>query len=189
MNKNGVFYNKISAIYPLIDLFLKSHKKLLATSINQLLAGTLLDVGCGHGALVPFANKHQYTGIDCSTKMIEVAKKKNPNAAFLLADACNLPFQNCVFDYIVFSHVLSTIPQYELALKEAMRVLKPNGKIIILNHFNDSKKWKLFKSIFLKANFNFHFSTEHIFKLLPVKYCQQVNIYKDFKLIIFTAYE
>ncbi len=44
-------------------------------------------------------------------------------------------FRNQTFVYIVLSHIIAVVDNPEKLLEEAHRVLKPNGKIFILNHF------------------------------------------------------
>ena len=96
----------------------------------------VLDAGCGNGRLLElFKDKIiDYTGIDISEKLIELAKKKYPQNAFLIADNLNLPFPNDNFDKVFSVAVLHTIPSRELrekALSELKRVLKPKGLLIL----------------------------------------------------------
>lgn len=96
----------------------------------------ILDLGCGNGRYHQFFKdkKIEYTGIDYSEKLIEIAKNKYPEAEFQVADAFNLPFPDNFFDRIFSIAVLHHIPSLELRqqfLKEAKRVLKPEGKFIL----------------------------------------------------------
>ncbi|MFH1575908.1 MAG: class I SAM-dependent methyltransferase [Candidatus Nealsonbacteria bacterium] len=96
----------------------------------------VLDLGCGNGRLLPIFKDIDinYTGVDNSEKLIEIAKKTYPNAAFLVADALHLPFPPNHFDKIYSVAVLHHIPSEELRLKflkEARRVLKPGGLLIL----------------------------------------------------------
>jgi len=120
----------------------------------------LLDIGCGNGrflgALIPrtdlesadsclghkillgrsFADIY-YTGIDFSEGLIEVARERyssRANTAFIVSDALALPFPNHSFDTTVSFAVIHHIPSraYRVQfLREAARVTKPDGLIII----------------------------------------------------------
>lgn len=89
----------------------------------------LLDVGCGTGHSKQIYHKHarNYTGIDLSREAVRVASRNHPDAAWICGDACALPFADGRFDVVAFSSVLHHIPDFERALVEAVRVLRPGG--------------------------------------------------------------
>ena len=110
----------------------------------------VLDVGCGNGRLSDmFENKNiQYTGVDFSKKLIEIAKKeRGKNGTFLQANALNLPFEDSSFDAVFSIAVLHHIPSKENRIKfisEAYRVLKNDG-VYTLTVW-DTLQWKFIKS-------------------------------------------
>ncbi len=110
----------------------------------------ILDLGCGNGRFFELLKDKDinYIGIDFSEKLIEIARKKYPKVKFQVADALNLPFPNNYFDKIYSIAVLHHIPSKQLRsqfLKEARRVLKPNGFLILTAWKPKSKKdWNLF---------------------------------------------
>ena len=96
----------------------------------------ILDLGCGNGRLFEFLKDKNvdYFGVDFSEKLIEIAKKRFPEAKFQVADALNLPFSENTFDKVYSIAVLHQIPSQNFRLKflkEAKRVLKPNGLLIL----------------------------------------------------------
>lgn len=95
----------------------------------------LLDIGSGTGYLINLlSEKHeaQYTGLDLSPNMIKVANEKNiKNATFIEGVSDNLPFEDNTFDVVTCSQSFHHYPDTDKALKEAYRVLKPNGIYII----------------------------------------------------------
>jgi len=117
----------------------------------------VLDVGCGNGrcyTLIKSKNV-EYFGIDNSEKLINLARGKYPKAKFQVADALNLPFQDSFFDKIYNIAVFHHIPSKELRLKflkEAKRVLKPDGLLILtVWKFHEKReKFLLFKYTLLK---------------------------------------
>ena len=106
---------------------------------------SVLEIGCGVGTdLLQFA-KHGaiVTGIDLTQTAIQITKKRfdayNLKGTFIQADAENLPFEDNTFDFVYSLGVLHHTPDTERAIREAYRVLKPNGKILIHLY---AKGWK-----------------------------------------------
>jgi ubiquinone/menaquinone biosynthesis C-methylase UbiE len=107
----------------------------------QLTAGdTILDLGCGEGRHVISAylqDDINAFGVDLShadlkstlEKFEPFAQPDNPNRQFALsaANALCLPFADDTFDKVICSEVLEHIPDWEAALAEVERVLKPGG--------------------------------------------------------------
>ena len=94
-------------------------------------SGRLLDVGCGTGQSrqIYDAASVGYTGIDLSFEALTVARRKARSGDWQQADACHLPFANSSFDIVAFSSVLHHIPERRTALREAWRVLRPEGSV------------------------------------------------------------
>jgi ubiquinone/menaquinone biosynthesis C-methylase UbiE len=104
----------------------------------------VLDVGCGSGVqsmhLAPYAK--EVVGIDLSENLIEIAKercKQYQNARFQVGDACQLPFPDQSFDFIIsYGDVLSHIVErYKEAVSEMARVAKSGARIT----FEVDTKW------------------------------------------------
>jgi len=98
-----------------------------------------LDIGCGTGNTIEKLSKEypdsHFTGLDLAEKMIEVAKKKvkSDNVEFLVGDAENLPFEDNKFDIIICKESIHHYPNPEKFFKESYRVLRPNGRLIIVD--------------------------------------------------------
>ena len=97
----------------------------------------VLDSGCGNGRLLGlFQDKEiEYIGVDGSKRLIDIAKEKYPEGAkFMVVEALNLPFPDNYFNKVFSIAVLHHIPSDEFRLdylKEARRVLKPGGNLIL----------------------------------------------------------
>jgi ubiquinone/menaquinone biosynthesis C-methylase UbiE len=103
----------------------------------------VLDLGCASGLLlqrIQLSYKARGTGVDVSSNLIEKAKSVNPENTYLIADASKLPFPDNSFDIVTSFDNLEHIKEYQEVLKEIVRVLKPNGKLI-LNTINKHNKF------------------------------------------------
>lgn len=116
----------------------------------------VLDIGVGVGTdIVSYAkNGSIVSGIDLTENAIEVTKRHlelfNLKAEKLLvSDAENLPFDDNYFDLVYSFGVLHHTPNTDKAVEEALRVLKPGGKFIIMLY---ARGWKhYFKRLFISG--------------------------------------
>lgn len=130
------FYNKFSTLYPLVDVFLKPQKRVLFNEVNDLAPGRLLEIGVGNGSHLHWYKKHEVVGIDTSAAMLLLARRRGFNNIELLKmDGSQLLFKNEEFDCVVLSHVIAVVDDAEQLMQEVYRVLKPKGRVLILNHF------------------------------------------------------
>ncbi len=110
----------------------------LAVGLAALLElGDVLDIGSGDGAaagyLAPYCRT--LTCIDTNQRMIEAAKERlarYDNVRTELADMHELPFKASSFDSILLFHTLTYAEKPQRALEECTRVLRPNGRIVVL---------------------------------------------------------
>ncbi len=138
--------------------------KRLAVSMLEMKPGqTLLDACCGTGdmsflAIEAFPGVN-VIGVDFSPEMIEVAKirakeKMYPETRlqFLEGDVTQLEFRNDSFDAAVVAFGLRNIPDKNSFFREMRRILKPGGKLIVLEFSNpkDSRFSPLY-SFYLKT--------------------------------------
>lgn len=110
----------------------------LAVGIAGLLKlGDVLDAGSGDGAaassIAPYCES--LTCLDTSPRLIATAADrlaKYPHVKTLVADVHDLPFANGSFDAVLMFHTLTYAEQPERALEECARVLRPNGRLVVL---------------------------------------------------------
>ncbi len=101
--------------------------------------GETLEVGIGRGRTLPFYPRGLHlTGIDLSDVALGVAQTRADelglNAVLRQGDAAALPFPDDHFDTVVFAFVLCTIPDDRRAIAEAVRVLRPGGRLLLVEH-------------------------------------------------------
>jgi ubiquinone/menaquinone biosynthesis C-methylase UbiE len=94
-----------------------------------------LDVGCGEGRMCRLLAKNgiKPIGIDPTLPLIEHARNLDNSNEYIKCFAENLPFEDNKFDLVLSCMSLIDIPVYKSAIKEMVRVLKPNGDLIIAN--------------------------------------------------------
>ena len=82
-------------------------------------------------------SNNRVTGIDFAPAMLALAKEKAANAGAAIrleeADAENLPFAPASFDLVITRHVLWTLPHPEAAVGEWVRVLRPGGRLAVID--------------------------------------------------------
>ena len=103
-------------------------------SAVQGLHGKVLDVACGTGdmAVELLRQGCSVTGVDLSEEMMAIAKQKAPQAEYKLADVERLPFGEASFDAVTCAFGVRNFVHLEQGIKEMLRVLKPGGRMAIL---------------------------------------------------------
>lgn len=103
----------------------------------------VLDVACGTGDLTAlFARTHatRVIGLDFTPAMLEVARRKLPaerpetaaKVQYIEGDAMALPFDNATFDVVSIAFGIRNVSRPAVALAEFARVLRPRGRLVIL---------------------------------------------------------
>jgi phosphatidylethanolamine/phosphatidyl-N-methylethanolamine N-methyltransferase len=108
----------------------------------------VLEVGIGTGLTLPHYPKSCHlVGIDISAKMIEKAKERVSKMGnglkvdLEVMDACHMNFEDNSFDAILSPYVITTVQDPYQFCREIIRVCKPGGQIIIVNHSKDTDRF------------------------------------------------
>src|SRR5690242_10546142 len=109
--------------------------------LNLFPNAKLLEVGVGTGlSLQHLPRDIDFTGIDLSQKMLDECHKRVNRVGLTHVklqkmDAHHLEFPDAGFDRVLAAYFISTVPHPVQAVREMMRVCKPGGYLVFLNHF------------------------------------------------------
>ena len=110
----------------------------------------VLDAACGTGDLAVAdlkAGAGKVTGLDFSEKMLDRARRKAPLLEWVHGDMLALPFADATFDAATVGFGVRNVTDLELGLRELRRVLKPGGRLAILEITQPSGVLKPFFSL------------------------------------------
>ncbi len=107
----------------------------------------VLDVGSGPGFLAAemadeVGPDGRIVGVDPSESMLALASRHAPAAEFRPGGALELPFEGASFDVVVSTQVLEYVDDVASALAEARRVLRPGGRLLVLDTDWESIVWR-----------------------------------------------
>jgi SAM-dependent methyltransferase len=146
-------FSQLGGLRSVLDIRdIRGYKNLLLdrihwTTLKKALPGSgrLLDFGCGNGRFSRRISgmKLDYDGIDVSEKMLEAAKSANPGLRFQGFDGRRLPFPEAAFEAClscgVYQHLIHD-GNDEGRRAEIARVLKPGGRLIMIEQVSRSRR-------------------------------------------------
>jgi phosphatidylethanolamine/phosphatidyl-N-methylethanolamine N-methyltransferase len=134
-------YARWAPVYDLVfgSVFDRGRKASIAAA--ERIGGRILEVGVGTGLSLPeYAWTNRLVGVDYSAPMLRKAKERVAEhrltnvEGLAVMDAQHLGFEDGVFDVVVAQYVITVVPDPEATLDEFVRVLKPGGEIVLVNH-------------------------------------------------------
>ncbi|WP_316230956.1 class I SAM-dependent methyltransferase [Bradyrhizobium sp. SZCCHNR1051] len=149
-------YERWAPVYDLVfgKVFDQGRQSTIAEA--DRIGGRILDVGVGTGlSLSDYARTTRICGVDISEPMLRraqarVRELKLFNVETLaVMDAKHLAFPDNFFDAVVAQYVITAVPDPEATLDDFIRVLKPGGELILVNHIGaESGPRRLFELAF-----------------------------------------
>ncbi len=105
--------------------------------------GSVLEVAVGTGLNLPlYADGQSVVGIDLSAEMLAIARRRagetGRDVELREGDAHELPFDDGSFDSVLATYSLCNIPDTHRALAEMHRVLRPGGRLVLVDHIRSS---------------------------------------------------
>ncbi len=143
LDKDGIAkaYARWAPIYDLVfgAVFERGRKASIAAA--ERIGGRILEVGVGTGLSLPdYSRSNRLFGVDLSAPMLRKAKERVAEHrlsnvdGLAVMDAQHLGFRDSVFDVVVAQYVITAVSHPEATLDEFVRVTKPGGEIILVNH-------------------------------------------------------
>jgi ubiquinone/menaquinone biosynthesis C-methylase UbiE len=115
-------------------------RKILLPNID----GNLLEIGTGTGANIPYLPQGgKKIFLEYNPWMLRQALKKSlrEQGEPLLGSSSALPFRDKSFDTVLVTLVLCSVGDLPMTVSEIARVLKPDGRVLILEHVKSEKMW------------------------------------------------
>ena len=136
------FYNNLVPAYQALWPAVAKRRILAAVrSLNIPASSEVLEVGVGTGlSLESYPHDTQVTGVDLSESMLAEAEQ-------LIAEHCwnhidvmpmnaeELEFEDSSFDFVTSFHTISVVSRPQAMMSEIVRVCKPGGRVLMINHF------------------------------------------------------
>ncbi|MBR6439439.1 MAG: bifunctional demethylmenaquinone methyltransferase/2-methoxy-6-polyprenyl-1,4-benzoquinol methylase UbiE [Bacteroidales bacterium] len=150
-NHIALMFNDIAPTYDKLNHILslnvdKSWRRKAVHRVKKAVSGVekplLLDVACGTAdstiALAKINDNVRVNGVDISEGMLKIGEEKvgklglNDRIIFSVSSAENIDFQDDIYDAALVAFGVRNFSDRETGLKEILRVLKPNGTLIVL---------------------------------------------------------
>ncbi|GAB1541503.1 hypothetical protein NUACC21_41740 [Scytonema sp. NUACC21] len=137
-------FDKISSRYDFIRalVFLGHTSLWYRQSLSDLglkAGDKVLDVGCGTGESTRYLiNRYpgiNVEGMDISSGMLNEARRLSPKLTYFEGDVCAIPCANSTYDFVLTTFTFRNFPNRNVAIAEMLRVLRPGGRLLILDHF------------------------------------------------------
>ena len=174
-----------------------------ARAIEQmrLCAGAnVLDLGVGTGMqLDHYPRDVMVVGLDLSAGMLTKAVGKCrlfrlDHCHLVRGDATRPPFRPATFDHIILSHTISVVSDPVALLRRARTLLKPGGRIVLINHFLSTNRlmaWieKALNPLFIRLGWRSDISVEEILDgvNLTVEYGFKMRLFSIWQILVLTA--
>jgi phosphatidylethanolamine/phosphatidyl-N-methylethanolamine N-methyltransferase len=140
-------YRFISPFYDaIIERASQDMRQRSLSRLPQQGAAQVLISGAGTGLDFPFLPYgHDYTALDLTAAMLARARRRahGLSVRWVLGDSMALPFAANFFDCVVLHLIVAVVPHPQRCLAEAMRVLKPGGRILLFDKFlrREERAW------------------------------------------------
>ncbi len=133
-------YQRIASLYDRMEVLAERRYQPWRTRLWSMVRGPkVLEIGVGTGKNMPYYPEGvEITAVDLTPGMLARARKRAAqleiDVDLRIGDAQNLDFPDGTFDEVVETFVFCSVPDPLLGLEELARVLKPGGRVFMLEH-------------------------------------------------------
>jgi phosphatidylethanolamine/phosphatidyl-N-methylethanolamine N-methyltransferase len=140
-------YQRLAPVYDLIyGATLDPGRRQAMTRLAPASGELILEVGVGTGlSAVKYPPKCRVIAIDLSPAMLErarsrFARRRVDHVALCRMDAARLGFGDALFDAVYAPYVMNVVRDPVAVAREMLRVCRPSGRLVLLNHFADAEE-------------------------------------------------
>jgi len=143
LDKAGIAkaYARWAPIYDFVFGAVFARGRNASIAAAERIGGRILEVGVGTGLSLPdYSGANRLIGVDLSAPMLRKAKARAAEHrltnvdGLAVMDAQHLGFADATFDVVVAQYVITAVPDPDATLDEFVRVVKPGGEIVLVNH-------------------------------------------------------
>ena len=143
MTLADLVYGRLTRFYDVaFGALLQEGRRRAMAYLSPAPGQSVLEIGVGTGAdLREYPGPCRVTAIDLSMAMLEHARGRasnltTPRVSFAQMDATKLGFPDRSFDAVYAPHVINVVPDPAAIGREIARVCRPDGRVVLLNHFD-----------------------------------------------------
>jgi len=142
MTAADIIYGPLTPIYDVVcGAVLQPGRRRAIAHLDPMPSDVILEVGVGTGLdLMAYRSHCRIVGIDLSRAMMAKAQKRmadvTPHVDLVQMDAAHLAFDDSTFDAVYVPYTINVVPDPLEVGRELVRVCRPGGRIIMLNHFD-----------------------------------------------------
>jgi phosphatidylethanolamine/phosphatidyl-N-methylethanolamine N-methyltransferase len=143
----ATIYQRLAPVYDLIyGATLEPGRRQAMTRLAPAVGERILEIGVGTGlSAVSYRRRCRVFAIDTSQAMLEqarlrFARRRVEHVTLCLMDATHLGFPDETFDAVYAPYVINVVPDPIAVAREMLRVCRPSGRLVLLNHFRDRRR-------------------------------------------------
>lgn len=140
-------YQRMAPVYDAIyGALLQPGRRRAMTRLAPQPGEHILEIGVGTGfGLRTYPAQCRVVAIDLSRPMLERASERRRkhglgHVTLSQMDACRLAFADETFDAVYAPYVINVVPEPVRVVREMLRVCRPGGRLVLLNHFDDTEE-------------------------------------------------
>jgi phosphatidylethanolamine/phosphatidyl-N-methylethanolamine N-methyltransferase len=194
--RTGRLYDRWSKVYDrtFVPMTLKRQRIAIA-QLPLRPADRILDLGVGTGVTLSLYPRFvRVVGMDLSGGMLGHAARKCrqfTHCSLVQGDALCPPFADRSFDHAMISHTISVVSDPARVMRWAARLVKPGGRIVVLNHFCSSRPLvaaleKVVNPLCMRLGWRADLSMESVVSgpELELEYCFRLGLADPWKIVV-----
>lgn len=172
-------YTSYAGVYDRVFRVFNESREAVVRNLKIDPGERVLEVGVGTGLCLPMYPPHcRVTAIDLSAAMLNKAAQRVQeegltNVTLERMDAGAMTFADSAFDLVIAAYVVTAVPDYRKLMSEMVRVSRPGGRLVMLNHFTQDSPFiaaveKAISPICVKIGFRTDLSVEAVIDGWPL---------------------